>query len=105
MSFISTLPRCIVPNANFYFNRCGAASRLSVYELNSSKSSSFSLGSLAASSSQSTTVKQSSASPSPTGPIHVSSVGNYKWKGCYTEGSNTRALDSAALANYTNMTG
>jgi hypothetical protein len=46
----------------------------------------------------------STASATPTGPVHVASVGNYGWIGCYTEATNARALNSATLVNYNTMT-
>jgi hypothetical protein len=116
----------ILLDANADLNSCGAGLRLSVYVLSPSYNSSSSLvSSTSASSSsglsatsktsiQTTTISLTSvstsetsspATPSPTGPIHVSSVGAYKWIGCYTEASNTRALNSATLVNYTAMTG
>jgi hypothetical protein len=69
---------------------CGAGNRLSVYKLNNTVPS---------------ITSSSSAAPSPTGPVHVKSVGSYNWQGCYTEATGIRALNSASLVNATGMTG
>ncbi|KAE8454316.1 hypothetical protein EG329_005241 [Mollisiaceae sp. DMI_Dod_QoI] len=95
---------------------CGAGNRLELYALNSTLSSSTSssasiTGSSTSSSSGSiigtgtsisqSTIVSTSTSATPTGPTIVPSAGPYKYLGCYTEATNTRAL---AAANYPNDT-
>jgi hypothetical protein len=53
--------------------------------------------------SSSTGTKTSSATATPT-LSHKHTVGAYSYLGCYTEGTNTRALSSASFYNYTGMT-
>jgi hypothetical protein len=76
-------------NADEY---CGAGDRLDVYQLDGSISSS------------TTSSATSSASATATGPVHVPTAGPYVWIGCYTEATNSRALDSDTLVNYDTMT-
>ena len=52
-----------------------------------------------------TTTTSTSTTPSSTGgPVHVASVGDYAWAGCYTEATNGRALSATSDVNYNTMT-
>jgi hypothetical protein len=70
----------------------------------SSSTSATSSSTSATSSSTSATSSSTSATPSSTAPSYVKAVGSYNWIGCYTEATNTRALNSATLINYNTMT-
>ncbi|KAL9602500.1 MAG: hypothetical protein Q9219_001794 [cf. Caloplaca sp. 3 TL-2023] len=70
---------------------CGGPNRLSTYKTNSSLASSSSAtttGTTATGTSSATT----SSTPTPTGPITVQSLTGYLYLGCYSEGTNNRAL-------------
>jgi hypothetical protein len=96
-------------NANEY---CGGPNRLDYYTrgtatptstTSSGGGASSTTGSGGSTTTPSTT-SSSSTAPSSTGPVHVASVGAYKWAGCYTEATNSRALTGASDINYNTMT-
>ena len=68
---------------------CGAGSRLTLYSKGSSGSGSSSVTGTATTSSQAS---------QPTGPISVQSAGTFSYQGCYTEGTNGRALAATNTA-------
>ncbi|KAF8862211.1 glyoxal oxidase-like protein [Acephala macrosclerotiorum] len=92
---------------------CGAGNRLDIYKFDytgvtstsSSKSSSSSSVSstLSSSSSKSSSASSTSASVSPTLAVKPT-IGLYTFAGCYTEGTNVRALSGDAFYDYTAMT-
>jgi hypothetical protein len=51
-----------------------------------------------------TTTSSSAPSTTATGPVHVPSVGNYKWIGCYTDQIGNRALTALTETNHETMT-
>lgn len=60
-----------------------------------------------ATSSTSVVSSASSAAPTPTGPVHVQTVGSYVYQGCWNDtqqNSNTRTLSPGAYFNATGMT-
>ena len=68
---------CSFPCPGNAYELCGAGSRLQLYKRN---------GSLP------TSTLSSGATPTPTGPVTVQSISGWSYLGCYTEGTNTRAL-------------
>ena len=102
---------------------CGSGNRMNLYTIRnqSTSSSSSSLSSATASSSSSlstsltsvssspssdsslssasSSFSTSTATPTPTGPIAVPSAGVFNYTGCYTEGTNARALAGATITN------
>ncbi|KAL8765358.1 MAG: hypothetical protein Q9209_007544 [Squamulea sp. 1 TL-2023] len=87
--------RCSMPCGGDKSQLCGGPNGLNFYKnsASASGSSSTSLTSTGTTSgSSSTTSTSSSASNSATGPITVQSVPGYGYLGCYSEGSNGRAL-------------
>ena len=73
---------------------CGGPNRLNMYGSNGTRSSSTSATASFQGSSLATI-----ASPTPTGPIVVQSVGNYAFQGCYNEATNSRALTGASFVS------
>ena len=60
-----------------------------------------------AASSASVVSSASSVAPTPTGPVHVQTVGNYVYQGCWNDtqqNSNTRTLSGFAYFNSTGLT-
>lgn len=82
---------------------CGAGNRLTLYTLieNQSGYSSSLLATMSVSPTASLTPPASSSTPS--GPVIVSTAGVFLYQGCFTEGTNTRALSAIAIASV-NMT-
>ena len=96
-------------NQNEY---CGGASRLNLYKLNTtvivptSMSSATTISSTYTSTSSSSasvlvsvtiSTTSTSASPSPTGPQTVINLAGWNYMGCWTEATNTRALNGLLL--------
>ncbi|KAI4287646.1 MAG: hypothetical protein L6R35_003099 [Caloplaca aegaea] len=77
---------------------CGGANRLTVYGKSGSSSSSSSTGSSIATGTASSAATTSSTG-NPGGPTAVPTVAGFASQGCYTEGTNVRALGDAVTAN------
>ena len=89
-------------NASEY---CGAGNMLDVYQsVGSGSLTTSTSGPTSTAAPTSTTTADSTTTTASSGPSHVTSVGTYTWVGCYTEATNSRALSSATLVNYTTMT-
>ncbi len=97
---------------------CGGPNRLNIYQnapkastsaasISTSSAPSSSVPSLNDSTSSvltssfslSSTLIASSATPSPTGPVHVQTVGAFQFQGCFNESNGIRALGSASYVN------
>lgn len=70
---------------------CGAGNRLTLYSLSGKTSGSSSLSS--------TVSATSTPSPKATGPVAVQTAGAFSYQGCYTEGTNGRALAATSTTN------
>ncbi|KAL8989440.1 MAG: hypothetical protein Q9177_001676 [Variospora cf. flavescens] len=77
---------------------CGGANRLTVYGKSGSSSSSSSMGSSIATGTSSSAATTSSTG-TPGEPTAVPTVAGFASQGCYTEGTNVRALGDAVTAN------
>ncbi|KAL8688550.1 MAG: hypothetical protein Q9218_005568, partial [Villophora microphyllina] len=71
---------------------CGGPNRLSTYKVNSTAVTSSSTTATGTSAAGTPTSATSSSTPTPTGPITVQSLAGYSYLGCYSEGTNIRAL-------------
>ena len=87
---------------------CGGPNRLNVYNYVAATSSAsktvISSGIIASST---FVASSASAVPTPTGPVHVQTVGSYVYQGCWNDtqqNSNTRTLSGFAYFNTTGMT-
>ena len=97
---------------------CGGSNRINIYTyvavfssaVSSTSNLSSTLGiasSIPPASSASVISSVSSVAPTPTGPVHVQSVGNYVFQGCWNDtqqNSNTRTLSGFAYFNTTGLT-
>ena len=79
---------------------CGGPNRLNFY-LNTGGSSSTSSSISQSSTSQSSTSSTSTSSSTPTGPSIVPKAGTFGYKGCYSEGTASRALSDKQVAQNT----
>lgn len=87
-------------NTNEY---CGGPNRLNTYRYNASLASTSAISSNVTA----TSTSFSTAASTPTGPVHVQTVGNYVYQGCWNDtqqNSNTRTLGALAYFNATGMT-
>ncbi|KAL8837213.1 MAG: hypothetical protein Q9176_005844 [Flavoplaca citrina] len=80
---------------------CGGPFRLSFYKKNQSLSSSSTVTSTTSRSSQTGTSTATSASSTATGPSAVQTAGTFAHQGCYSEGTNVRALGDTLTASDT----
>lgn len=78
---------------------CGAGNRLTLYTLivNPSGNSSSLSATISVSPTASLTPPASSSTPS--GPVVVSTAGSFVYQGCYTEGTNIRALTATSITS------
>ncbi|CZR61108.1 related to glyoxal oxidase precursor [Phialocephala subalpina] len=126
-SSVPSVSGCSMICKNNALEYCGGSNRLNMYQAaavsssssytvlsstvssssslstSSATSSSLSSSSSVVSSSSSMTSSSSSTTASPTLAIKQT-IGNYVFAGCYTEGTNVRALSSKEFVNYTAMT-
>lgn len=78
---------------------CGAGNRLTLYTLIGNQSGYSSSLSATISVSQIASLTPPASSSTPSGPVVVSTAGTFVYQGCYTEGTNTRALSATAIAS------
>ena len=78
---------------------CGAGNRLTLYSLGGKSSGASSLSSSLTSSSTSSSTTTSTLTAQATGPIAVQTAGSFSYQGCYSEGTNGRALAATNTAD------
>lgn len=76
---------------------CGGANRLGMYMLISNATSTITPTLSSTTSAKATSSPSlSTAIPTPTGPATVTKLGGYSYLGCYSEGTNVRAINDLA---------
>jgi uncharacterized protein (UPF0333 family) len=83
---------------------CGGADRLDLYFFGNASFPTTSSTLSSTGSASLTTTSGAAASTTATGPVHVPTVGSYKWVGCYTDANGNRALTALTETNHETMT-